>query len=283
MYKKKTVCLIIGLFILFTGCGRGTGYFGEETYLEQEAGTAYEKVTGQIEDFYAADCAYSVEIRTDEAEISYYRTEKYTAAYAADDGAEEYLWYQGTLYADKDGAVFYAKQPWEKLEAEQWLKRAEEMSGQLMDQKPAQLSYKRVPMAGENACLLTVKYSIATGQGEQELYPTLRIWLDENTDITQLIVELNGPVSVGEDGIGRGGSLVTISIYPYKDSVDYQAERKIWRFAHEHGLLEQGVPALETQKEDRKNCEQLVQSICFEELESSGAQDDSMKFPEVEG
>ena len=253
MYKKKTVCLIIGLFILFTGCGRGTGYFGEETYSEQEAGTAYEKVTGQIEDFYAADCAYSVEISTDEAEISYYRTEKYTAAYAADDGAEEYLWYQGTLYADKDGAVFYAKQPWEKLEAEQWLKRAEEMSGQLMDQKPAQLSYKRVPMAGEN------------------------------TDITQLIVELNGPVSVGEDGIGRGGSLVTISIYPYKDSVDYQAERKIWRFAHEHGLLEQGVPALETQKEDRKNCEQLVQSICFEELESSGAQDDSMKFPEVEG
>lgn len=275
--------LALSWFVMFlSGCAflPGREPFGETTYSSQKAETVYEGLPEQFEGLVSEDCGYSIDIYDDNrGDITCYWTQEYVVAYMEDTEGQEYLWYKGWLFRDDGEQVVRAKVPWESLGSDGEIERVLELARRLMHEEAEKLSYKHVPMAGENPYLLTAEYPLTSIEFEaRESYPKLLARMDEEGNLTSFSVSWSRPAVTTEEGYLSDSSLVTISLFPYMDSTNYQAERKVWSFGHEHGLSEEGVPALSTQEEKRDWCRKIIESMGFETL---GEQVEELRFPEI--
>lgn len=264
MKRWLAICMtMVYIAVLPSGCGSvgEKGLFDEVRYSEDTAKEVYQKVSGQLEDFFQTECAYMVDASTFTTQYNYFGTEEYTLAFAEDEEQRICLWYEGKYYAEKDGKVTYTELPWEELHTEQMRKQAQELAMELLTRSYDSITFKKIPMAGENRYLLTVEYPFSAIPPEvKEAYPTLCIWVDEHETIQGCIVRWSVPPEVTEEGLGRGGGSVSTSFYPYEGSTDKLAERKIEIFLWEVGLEENE----------------------FSKLADIAQRDDSLQFPTYE-
>lgn len=264
MKRLLAICMtMVCVAVLLSGCGSEgeKGLFDEVSYSEDAAKEVYQKVSGQLENFLRAECAYVVDASTITTQYNYFWTEEYTLAFAEDEEQRVCLWYEGKYYAEKDGKVTYTELPWEELHTEQMRKQAQELAVELLTRSYDSITFEKIPRAGENRYLLSIEYPLSViPQEEKEVYPTLYIWVDEDETVEECIVKWSVPLEVTEEGLGRGGGSVSTSLYPYEGSTDKLAERRIALFLREAGLEENE----------------------FSKLSDIAKRDDSLQFPTYE-
>ena len=275
--QKKTLCIIVAIMFLLSGCSwtSGIGLFGEKQYSDEEADATWENVRGQIQDMDFAEYTYSIEIDVGYSEdYKFYWTEEYVVASVYSQG--DYLWYEDYLYACVEEQMYYKEAAWDELGWQKILEESKDFLFQLLETEGT-LSYKKVPMAGAGERLLTVKYPLMVMPSrELEVYPILRIWVNEEDQITSVILSWAEPGDEENLGSGDMGKIV---FEPYEDSIDYQAERAIWFFAHDYGLIEEGVPSLNTQEDDRAYCEKNIESIDFAAAREKWQYEEGLRLP----
>lgn len=281
--RRVLAGLVLSVFVMvLSGCAvlSGRNPFGETAYSSQRAESVYEELPEQLERLVSEDWGYSIDIQDDTCgTIACYKTQEYTAAYAEDKEGREYLWYKGWLFMEDGEKIFRAERPWVSLELDGKIEKVLELARRLMNEEAEELTYKHIPMAGENPYLLTAKYSLmAVEFEEREVYPKLMARSGGEDGLSSFSLGWSRPAAQTREGYLSDSSLVSISLFPYRNSIDYQAERKIWVFGHDHGLSEEGVPALSTQEEKREWCRKIIENMDFEEL---GEEVEELAFPEI--
>lgn len=243
--------------------------FGEHTYSNDQAQSVYESVCAKMEKIGFSDWnGYSVEIDDNFTEQSFYRTDEYTLLWY-EEAKAEYLWYQGRLYCYDKETLSYRDIEWSEILSDDYAAQQWEFAIELLAQKPEKLKYKFIPMSSGNQYLLTAEYSQSLWEDKIRQFPKLYFRLDEKKNFSGLTVHWQ------EETL----RVVNIGYFPFENSTDLQAERKIWSFAHELGLIEKGVPALSTQKDDREGCKEMINGIDFDSLTNSAVCREDMIIP----
>lgn len=271
--KIKFVFIIVAACCLLTACHMvampGQEPFGEQIYSGNEARAVYEEVCAWVAQADSSDWrGYSIELDEGMVSHDFYHTEEYTAAWH--EGAEKKcLWYQGRLYCYDGGTAAYREMGWEELQADGYAEQQWEFAMGLLAQEPMEVEYKYIPMASGSEYLLAVKYQETSWKGQSRQFPQMRFRLDEENHLSSLTLHWQ-----------EGSSRVTdISYFPYDGSASLQAERKIWGFAYEVGLIEEGVPALSDQEDDRERCRTVISGIDFESLSEREVHQEELAFP----
>lgn len=279
---RRVVFWLTGAALLFSGCAvlPGRNPFGETTYSEQKTEAVYEMLPEKFEELISEEFGYSIDIQDDtRGTLTFYRTQEYVVAYIEDKEGQKYLWYKGWLFRDNGDKVVRAEVPWESLGSDGQIDRVLELAYRLMGEEPEKMSYKHIPMAGENPYLLTAEYPLTSVEFDvREVCPKLMARTAGEDGLSSFTVGWSRPAVVTKEGYFSDSSLVSISLFPYRNSTNYQAERKIWFFGHEHGLSEESVPALGTQEEKRDWCRKVIEGMDFETL---GKQVEELEFPEI--
>ena len=190
MKRLLAICMaMVYIAVLLSGCGSvgEKGLFDEVRYSEDTAKEVYHKVSGQLEDFFQTECAYMVDASTFTTQYNYFWTEEYTLAFAEDEEQKICLWYEGKYYAEKDGKVTYTELPWEELHTEQMRKQAQELAMELLTRSYDSITFKKIPMAGENRYLLTVEYPFSAIPPEEKEAKLLDIELDSKDENGQYV------------------------------------------------------------------------------------------------
>lgn len=251
--------------------------FGEQTASDDQAKKVYEAFAERFQEERLEDWGgYCLNWAEGSQEVDVYQTEEYTLAYCEDRKGGDYLWYDGWLYWTQGGAVSYREMSWEELRADQMAAELWGTAQAVAEQTPSELTYQYIPLSSDKRNLLTAKFelgddragdyaSISTGiQGDGQFESISFRWQD---------------VGDLEKGVGVDTIVAGISFYPIQGSTDLQAERKLWSFGHDCGLLEQGVPALSTQDEDREWCREVISSMDLASLRDRSTQQDALIFP----
>lgn len=273
--KTKIVLLVaatMGMSCLFFGCRSialpGREPFGEQTYSNSRAHSVYERVRTEMEQVEFSDLGgYLITLDENTVGHDFYCTEEYTVAWH--EGAENYLWYQGRLYCAEGDSVAYRDMPWEELQSEEYAVGQWEFARELLAQEPEKLEYKYIPMASDKRYLLTAEYTESEWEGQTRKFPKLYFRLDEEKQFSGFTLRWS------EDK----RRLIDVGYFPYEGSTNFQAERKIWSFAHGLGLIEEGVPAIAAQQENREWCQSVIASIDFDSLLKRGQCQEDLTFP----
>lgn len=203
-----------------------------------------------------------------EVSHDFYHTEEYTAAWH--EGMEKkYLWYQGRLYCYDGGTAAYREMGWDELQADSYAEQQWKFVMELFTQEPTEVEYKYIPMASDSQYLLTVKYQETSWEGQSGQFPQMRFRLDEENHFSSFTLHW-------QEGNSR---VIDVSYFPYDGSASLQAERKIWGFAYEVGLMGEGVPALSDQEDDRERCRTVISGIDFESLSERAVHQEDLAFP----
>lgn len=271
--KMKCVFIIVAVCYLFPACQMaavpGQEPFGEQTHSEGEAQAVYADVcAGMAWAEFSGWRGYNIELDEDMVSHDFYHTEEYTAAWH--EGVEKkYLWYQGRLYCYDGGTAAYREMGWEELQADSYAEHQWEFAMGLLTQEPAEVEYEYIPMASGSQYLLTAKYQETSWEGQPRQFPQMRFRLDGENHISSFTLHW-------QEGSRR---VIDVSYSPYDGSASLQAERKIWGFACEVGLTEEGVPALSDQEDDREKCRSVITGIDFESLSERAVHQEDLAFP----
>lgn len=267
-----SIVIAAGIFCLLSGCRMvalpGREPFGERTYSDERAQVVYQNVCAEMEriDFFDWN-GYSMELDEGWDRHDFYRTEEYTAAWH--EGAEEYLWYQERLYCADGETITYRDMTWEELQSDEYAARQWELVREVLTQNPENLEYKYIPMSSERQYLLTAKYPTTEWEGQTKYALRLSFSLDEDGTFAGCTLHWQE----------NGDRVLDLAFFPYESSYSLQAERKIWSFAHDGGLLEEVVPALSTQEDDREWCRSIIASIDFNSILDRAEYRENLTFP----
>jgi len=265
--------ITMAISCLLSGCAvvglPGREPFGEQTYSEAEAQSVYEEVGAKMKQIECSDWSgYSMELDESTVNHDFYRTEEYTVAYHEGAG-KEYLWYQGRLYCMDGDVLTYRDMDWEELQMDEYVARQWGLACELLTREPEKLKYKYIPMASNNQYLLAAEYSETVWDDQTRQFPKLSFGLDEDKHFSGFTLRW-------QEGTWRS---IGVSYFPYENSTSLQAERKVWSFAHDLGLIEEGVPAISTQEDDRAWCQSIIASIDFDSLLDQAVYQDDLAFP----
>lgn len=149
-------------------------------------------------------------------QIDLYQSSHYTVANARMGSDQEYLWYQNALYLDDGGQLYWRAAKWDELQPDDLMASAATFSLELMARNDGDLTFKRIPNAGDSPYLLKVEYPLTTvKQEDQKVWPALMIRMDEDKKITFFAVSWNRPVSFSDDGtINSQGDTFSLTYYP---------------------------------------------------------------------
>ena len=272
--KGKTIFLfawIWGIACLLSGCRLialpGQEPFGEQTYAEDRGQAVYENVRENMEEVEFSDWnGYTMEFNENTIHYNFYRTEEYTAAWH--EGAQNYLWYQGQLYCMDGDSLSFRDLKWTKLQADDYAARQWKFARSLLAQEAENIEYKYIPMSSGNPYLLTVEYPETEWDDQLKRFPKLGFQLNEDGDFSGFTLRWQ-----------EGSRSIAVSYFPYENSSSLQAERKIWSFAHELGLIEEAVPALSTQQEQREWCQSIIRGIDFDDILDQAERRNELSFP----
>lgn len=285
---KRSICLLAELLSasifmsVLSGCHAvpilpGREPFGEQTASEDKAKGAYEAFADsfQAEQLEAWD-GYTISWSEGSQEVDVYLTEEYVLAYCEDRKDGDYLWFDGWLYWMKGDSVTYREMSWEELQTEQMAAELWTMAQKILKQTPAELTYKYIPMSNDKRMLLTADYDLDEEQAGDYATISARIGSGGRFDHVGFRWQDVGDLS---KGVGVDNVTVSISFFPVEGTTDLQAERKIWSFGHDCGLIEQGVPALSRQNEEREWCREIISSIDFAALRDQAVEQEDLVFP----
>ncbi len=288
---KHYFLFLLCAITFFSGCALipkvpGGEPFGEETYSKEEGEAALDDFRFWMSEKDLSDGSYYVgfsENSGHELEVEYWHSEKYTAASATVSPYKEYLWYQGTLFLGEQEQLTARPISWEKLEGGALSEQAEEYLRLLLPLAPEEITYQYIPMAGSEPYMLKMEYPHAKWElFGRETPATVVVYFDEAGNPGSVSLSCNTP-AVLKDGLFVRGedSFFASWAVGKKEGVYYQAERKVWSFGYNHGLTkeENVVPALFYQKENRKACQKIIESMDFEALSKEAAQDDELALP----
>lgn len=260
----------VGISCFLSGCAviPGREPFGEQTYSDDRARSLYADVCTAMGQVGSSDWSgYSIELHENMVNHDLYRSERYTVAWH--EGEEDYLWYQGRLYCRDGEELSYRDMDWEELHSDEYAAQQWEFACALLEREPSELKYKYVPMASGNPCLLTAEYPDTDWEGQTRRFPRLSFGLDEDGNFSGYTLRWQE----------EGGRAIAVSYFPYEDSDNLQAERRIWSFAHDLGLIERGVPALSVQEEDREWSHSMIDSIDFDSISDRAVKEEDLTFP----
>lgn len=283
MKSQKTYCKtgtlwLLGIVsaMLLSGCAAvpiapGGEPFGEKTYSSQEAEEVYERVSQELLQNAPTEWGgYTIEHRSGEMNAEFYHSEEYTAAYVEGGMREELLWYEGCLYRKSGDQIFYKELPWDEIRTQEAAAKMWEDGLQLLSRHDAELTYKYIPMAEESPFLLKADYpgeEFADGM----LYADVSVRMQEDGRLERVGLSWH----YVEEG-AFWNIVWDISFYPYEDSADLQAERRVWMFGQDSGLTQEVVPALSTQEKDREWCREVIGGMDFASLAKQARQDDGL-------
>ena len=242
--------------------------FGEHTYSEDQARSVYADVCTGMEHVDFSDWSgYSIELNETMVNHDFYRTDEYTVAWH--EGSQDYLWYQGRLYCMDGEELACRDMAWEELQSDEYAAKQWDFACALLARETETLKYKYIPMSIGNQYLLTAEYPETEWDGQIRRFPRMYFRLDEDRNF------------IGFSLCWQEGDMRVISIdyFPYENSSNLQAERKVWSFAHELGLIEQGVPALSTQENDREWSRSMIDSIDFDSILHRAKYKNDLAFP----
>ncbi|MDE7478082.1 MAG: hypothetical protein K2M91_09055 [Lachnospiraceae bacterium] len=280
MRKVKYLCVVLALAI--SGCGivpllPGGEPFGEVTYSSEKAENAYQMFSesfrqekAQDWDGYSINWTEGIDRKTD-----VYKTEEYTLAYCEESGEPDKLWFDGWLYQNEDTSAAYRKMDWDELHAESAVAKMWEMTKIMLEQTPAELTYKYIPMADDDRHLLTAHYELDEEQAGDFVKISVSIHSDGSYDKVNISwSDVGGEIAV--DCVE-----MEVSFFKYKGSTNLQAERKIWMFGHDCGLTPETIPALSEQEKKREWCREVIGSIDFTTLREQAVQQENLIFTEI--
>lgn len=251
--------------------------FGEQTAPEDKANGAYKAFADSFQAELPEEWdGYTIGWSEGSQDLDVYLTEEYVLAFCEDRKGGDYLWYDGWLYWMKGDSVAYRKMDWEELRAEQMAAELWTMAQKILEQTPAKLTYKYIPMSNDKRRLLTAEYELDGEQAGDYVTISARIGSGGQFDHVGFRWQDVGDLS---KGVGVDNISVSISFYPVEGTTSLQAERKIWLFGHDCGLIEQGVPALSRQEEEREWCRELISSIDFAALRDRAVEQEDLIFP----
>ncbi len=271
--KALFVAAAMAVSCLLSGCRMialpGQEPFGEQTYSDEQAWLVYQNVCRDIEQMEFSDWDGYI-MNLDETTVShdFYWTEEYTVAWHEGAG-KEYLWYQGRLYCWDGETIAYRDMDWTELQADDYMAQQRELACELLTRDPETVKYKYTPMASNEQYLLTVKYPEMVWDDQTWQFPKLSVRLDEDRKFSSFTVGW-------QEGTRRS---IDVSYFPWEGSTNLQAERAVWSFAHELGLIEEGVPAISTQQDDREWCQSMIAGINFDSLLEGAVYQDDLTFP----
>lgn len=274
--RKKLLCIICCLSCLLSGCVALPGQepFGEKTYSDEKAQTVYEDISSSMakidfEDwngFSISSTLYSSGF--DRFDI--YKTEEYTVAYCQIHHNDYFIWNDGRLYYYTDDKVFYRNMNWDEIVTESFVMERWEIARQLLELKDMELTYKHIPMA-DNQKLLKAKYPETEIGGQKIHSAELLFYLNENGEYDEVTLHC----------VKEGENEMSITFFPYEGTTDVQAERKLWSFGYDVGLLDRGVPALSQQEENREWSREIIDSIDFASLIQGAEYAEDLTFPDL--
>lgn len=278
--KKRKLILIMGAVFCLTGCVSMPGQeaFGEETFSEAEAASAYETVSesmaqAEFENMGGYTVSVSGALDDDFSEYQIYKTDEYNVvSYQGYDA--EYLWYEGWLYCDKGKNLTYRDMSWDEFNMEEYALQQWAFAQQMLGRDDAELTYKYVPMASGNQYLLTAEYDEAVLDGQSVRFIQLSFYLDQNG-------AYDGFGLSWQKRYGETYRATSISFLPYEGSTSLQAERRIWSFGNRLGLTEEAVPALSDQEEHRQRSLAVIKSLDFEDLRKESAYQENLSIPVI--
>lgn len=268
--KRLLPALMLGISCVFPGCIAVPGGepFGEQTYSKEQARSVYEDIRAEMERVEFSDWnGYIIELNENTVSHDFYRTEEYTAAWH--EGAEDYLWYQGRLYCLDGEELSYRDMEWEELQSDEYAAKQWEFALALLDKEAEELEYKYIPMSSKDQYLLTAEYPETEWDGRTRRFPKLFFRLNEDGDFDGFTLRWQE----------RDYQVIDVGYFPYEDSTDLQAERKVWSFAHELGLIESGVPAISVQQKERERSRSTIEGIDFDSLLERAEYREDLIFP----
>lgn len=266
--------LTIGICYLLSGCRLialpGQEPFGEQTYSNDRAQIVYEKVRAEMETIESSDLGgYYIERNETSVSHDFYRTEEYTVAWHEGAG-NQYLWYERRLYRLEKGiSLAFRDMEWEELQSDDYALQQWEFAHTLLAQEAEELKYKYIPMSSGNQYLLTASYPETVWNGQARRFPKLSFQLDEDGNFSGFTLRW----------VECGSRTISISYFPYEHSTNLQAERKVWSFAHDLGLIEEGIPALSVQMDDREGSRSVIAGIRFEQALVHAEYRENLTFP----
>lgn len=251
--------------------------FGEQTASDDQAESVWESFAESFrEERFEGWDGCTISWSEGSQEVDVYRTEEYTLAYCEDRKGGDYLWYDGWLYWRYGDSMAYREMAWEELQVEQMAAELWTMAQSMLEQTLTDLTYKCIPMSKDKRNLLTAKFEL--GENQVGDYASISTAIKSHGQYDSISFQWQD-VGDLEKGVGVDNIVVSISFYPIQDTTDLQAERKLWSFGHDCGLLERGVPALSTQDEDREGCRKVISSIDWTSLRNRIPEQDDLVFP----
>lgn len=266
---RKILAVLAALFLL-SGCIAlpGEEPFGEHTYSDSQAQSVYSSLQEELSGLQFDDWGgYDIELSENTVRHDFYCTEAYTAAWH--EGKEDYLWYEGRLYCLDGGRLTFRDMDWADLGSQNKAQSAWDFALALLEQN-GELRFKHIPMAEKAPYLLTAEYPETAWEGRPVRALTLSFGLDENKALISFTLRWQEKDS---------DRVTSTSFFPFEGSESLLAERRIWSFAHDLGLLEDGVPASTEQEQDRERCRAVIDSIDFDSILEQAIYQEDLAFP----
>lgn len=289
--KKFLLCLLFCVSVLTAGCAfiptpGGGEPFGEKTCSQKEGEEVFSDFRHWFEKKDLSGWRHYVGFSGDtgyELEVEYWHSETYTAASASVSPYKEYLWYQDTLFLGERELVTAANVSWEDMECEALLEQAEDYLRLLLERAPEKITYKYIPMAGDEPYMLKLEYPYSEfDMFDREVKSEVVVYFDEGGNPGSIAMSCNTQALVKDGLFVRDADSFFASWNVEKEETDfYQAERKLWTFGHTYGLTEEEnvVPALSYQEENREACRAVIESMDFSSLAEKAEKDDELKLP----
>ena len=269
---KRLVCAAtLAASCFFAGCIAMPGQepFGEHTYTDSQAQLVCDRLQEELAELQFDDWGgYSIELAENTIRYDFYYTEAYTTAWH--EGKEDYLWYEGRLYCHGGETLSFRDMDWAALGTENAVQSAWDFACALLERDDGELRFKHIPMAEEAPYLLTAEYPETEWESRPRRGLKLSFGLDGNKSLSSFTLRWQ------EKGSAQ---VIGVSFFPLEGSARLLAERRIWSFASNLGLLEEGVPAISEQKENRKRCQAIISSIDFDSILEQAIYQENLEFP----
>ncbi len=288
---KAFLTVLPGICILaLSGCIALPGQepFGEKTFSEEQAKVQLKEAKRWFGEAVTEGWDYSISFSGDSengTEAEYYQNDIYQAVSGKDKEGARWLWYQDRLFRQKEGQVFVRDMTWEEMGGDRIMEEAAAILRELLEETDRQesLSFQYIPMAGEQPYLLTVDYPrMQLESGGQEAFFNIMVTYDREARPVDISLQWNTIPWEDDEGRMIFGDVFAISMSPpVEGSYSLQAEREIWSFGEEAGLTQEGVPALEVQREKRERCRGVIEDMDFAGLASRAADGEGYEFPGI--
>lgn len=284
------VVVIIFSAALLTGCSGYARYLTpRRTQLsEKEAQSAYEGLSEQFEELLSAPYAYnaSASCLIGADKVVFYQTEEYQVAYAElgysfyEEPQGVYLWYEDVLYWYDDylseGEEMnwsWRGAAWDTLGGDEYLKALADCGFTLLQEEPEEMEYWEYPKQDSDRFQLSISYPLLNVAIEaDQVFADITACWNKDGSLSSVYIRLNRP------DLDDNGNLAEAKVWTYENSIDYQAERKVWIVGRDLEISDTPVPALTKQQTDRPWCEKKIESMEFEKLQLPERNNEGLTF-----